>query len=97
MRQNRFVIGGTCETVRPPTTTHNPTIQRTHNPAIQRAHSVIHGIRARTCQLRDRRPRRLRGRQVGVGGCWMCGCYGALSRQYGNGAMNMLAARPSPR
>ena len=30
---------------------------------------------------------------VGVGGCWLSGCYGAFARKYGNGAMNILEAK----
>ena len=30
---------------------------------------------------------------VGVGGCWLSGCYGAFARKYGNGAMNILQAK----
>lgn len=30
---------------------------------------------------------------VGVGGCWMGGCYGTLSRLYGAAAANLLEAR----
>lgn len=30
---------------------------------------------------------------VGVAGCWMSGCYGAFSKKFGNGALNMLQAR----
>lgn len=30
---------------------------------------------------------------VGVAGCWLSGCYGAFSKKFGNGALNMLSAR----
>lgn len=30
---------------------------------------------------------------VGVGGCWLGGCYGSFSKLYGSAASNMLAAR----
>lgn len=30
---------------------------------------------------------------VGVAGCWLSGCYGAYTKKFGNGALNMLAAR----
>ena len=30
---------------------------------------------------------------VGIAGCWLSGCYGAFSKKFGNGALNMLAAR----
>ena len=30
---------------------------------------------------------------VVVAGCWLSGCYGTFSRRFGNGAMNLLAAR----
>ena len=30
---------------------------------------------------------------VGVGGCWMGGCYGTFSKLYGTGASNLLSAR----
>eukprot|EP00729_Bicosta_minor_P010062 gene10062-29166_t len=30
---------------------------------------------------------------VGVGGCWLSGCYGAFARKYGSGAMNILQAK----
>ena len=30
---------------------------------------------------------------VGVAGCWLSGCYGAFSKKFGNGALNMLQAR----
>jgi hypothetical protein len=30
---------------------------------------------------------------VGVAGCWLSGCYGAFSKKFGAGALNILAAR----
>ena len=30
---------------------------------------------------------------VGAGGCWLAGCYGTFSRQYGSGSSNLLSAR----
>jgi len=29
---------------------------------------------------------------VGVGGCWMAGCYGPFTKKFGNGAVNILSA-----
>jgi FAD/FMN-containing dehydrogenase len=31
--------------------------------------------------------------QVGVGGCYLAGCYGSFSKIFGSGAMNVLEAR----
>jgi FAD/FMN-containing dehydrogenase len=30
---------------------------------------------------------------VGVGGCWLGGCYGPFTKKFGNGAVNMLQAK----